>query len=109
MRAAFLHFDKDNSGTISREELREALRVRVLGEGGVWGGVAGAGGMQAMVPGPPMQDDQLGCRAVPVWVGGGSAGALTEFVPTSPCPPPLRPCSRALRGAWTRRWRSNAS
>lgn len=27
MRAAFLHFDKDNSGTISREELREALKV----------------------------------------------------------------------------------
>lgn len=27
MRAAFLHFDKDGSGTISRDELREALKV----------------------------------------------------------------------------------
>lgn len=29
MRAAFAHFDTDNSGTISKEELRQALQVRV--------------------------------------------------------------------------------
>ena len=28
MRAAFAHFDTDNSGTISKEELRQALQVR---------------------------------------------------------------------------------
>ena len=33
MRAAFLHFDKDNSGTISKEELREALKVGVRRDG----------------------------------------------------------------------------
>ncbi len=27
MRAAFQHFDTDNSGTISRDELRDALKV----------------------------------------------------------------------------------
>lgn len=36
MRAAFLHFDKDNSGTISREELREALKVGRAGRGIFW-------------------------------------------------------------------------
>lgn len=30
---AFQHFDKDNSGTINRDELKEALKVRVWGEG----------------------------------------------------------------------------
>lgn len=32
MRAAFAHFDTDGSGTISKEELRQALQVR--GPGG---------------------------------------------------------------------------
>ena len=32
MRAAFMHFDTDNSGTISKDELREALKVRGLRE-----------------------------------------------------------------------------
>ena len=52
MRAAFMHFDTDNSGTISKDELREALKVwgqaRGGGDGGAgcdvvvqreWGGV----------------------------------------------------------------------
>lgn len=30
MYRAFQHFDTDNSGTISQEELREALRVEFL-------------------------------------------------------------------------------
>ena len=42
MRAAFQHFDTDGSGTISRDELREALKVCVCGVGG--GGVGWGGG-----------------------------------------------------------------